>query len=143
MRPVQIAATFALLLAGDLASAADVAGPMVVSAPSDMETACASDGALGRIKSRFAWAERTQWRRGFVIQEIGNPRPSGHRFAEPGLVKRDYCVADAVMTDGSAYPVFYTIEHGLGFVGIGTSVDFCLPGLDPWHVHDGDCRTVR
>ena len=47
------------------------------------------------------------------------------------------------MTDGSAYAVFYTIEYGLGFVGLGTGVDFCVPELDPWHVHDGYCRTVR
>ena len=47
------------------------------------------------------------------------------------------------MTNGSFYPVYYTIEHGLGFAGIGRYVDFCVPGLDPWHVHDGDCRTVQ
>jgi hypothetical protein len=52
-------------------------------------------------------------------------------------------MADAVMTDGSASPVYYVVEHGLGFVGLGSDIDFCVPGLDPWHVHDGDCRTVR
>jgi hypothetical protein len=107
------------------------------------EGACGATGALGRIKSRFAWAERNTWHRGFTIATIGNARPSGHPFAEPGLVKRDYCRADAVMTDGSAYPVFYVVEHGMGFAGLGRYVDFCVLGLDPWHVHDGDCRTVR
>jgi len=131
------------MLASSLAAAADQPSTMVVSAPSSAESACASGGVLGRIQSRFASAERTQWHRGFVIQAIGNPRPSGHRFFEPGLVKRDYCVADTVMTNGAPYPVYYTVEHGLGFAGLGTYVDFCLPGLDPWHVHDGDCRTVR
>ena len=116
---------------------------MVVSAPPAGDLACASADALARIQRIFAWAERTLWHRGFVMESIDNPRPSGHPYAEPGLVKRDYCVADSVMTDGSAHPVYYAIEHGLGFVGIGSDVDFCVPGLDPWHVHDGDCRTVR
>lgn len=143
MRMALILAASAFLLGGAPASAADASGPMVVSAPSDGEFACTHARALGRIQSRFAWAENSLWRRGFVIATIGNARPSGHPYAEPGLVKRDYCVADAVMTNGSSYPVHYTIEHGLGFVGIGVSVDFCVLGLDPWHVHDGSCRTVR
>jgi hypothetical protein len=115
---------------------------MVMSAPV-VDSACTSPNALARIKQIFAWADRNQWHRGFVISEIGNPRPSGHPYAEPGLVKRDYCLADSVMTDGTAWPVYYVVEHGLGFVGVGSDIDFCVPGLDPWHIHDGDCRTVR
>ncbi len=107
------------------------------------DAACANPGVLGRIKSRFAWAERETWRRGFVMASIGNPRPSGHHYAEPGVVKRDFCMADSVMTDGSVRPVYYVVEHGLGFVGIGRNIDFCVLGLDPWHIHDGGCRTVR
>ncbi len=98
---------------------------------------------LSRIKHRFGVSERTQWKRGFVIATIGNPRPSGHPFAKPGLVERDFCVADSVMSNGTSYPVFLIVEHRLGFVGLGNYVDFCVLGLDPWHVHDEACRTVR
>lgn len=143
MRHLKTAAFISLALSANLAIAADPSPLMVVSAPPMLETACNDAGALDHIVGRFAWAERTQWRRGFVIETIENPRPSGHPFAEPGLVLRDYCMADSVMTNGIASPVYYTIEHGLGFVGLGRNVDFCLPGLDPWRVHDGDCRTVR
>ena len=142
MLNLRIATLVPLALWANMAVAADVT-PMVVSAPGALPSACDDSGTLNRIVRRFGWAERTQWNRGFEIQSIDNPRPSGHRFAEPGLVVRDYCVADSVMTNGSFYPVYYTIEHGLGFVGIGRYVDFCVPGLDPWQVHDGDCRTVR
>ena len=48
-----------------------------------------------------------------------------------------------VMTNGDIRPVYYAVEHGAGFAGIGRYVDFCVLGLDPWHVHDGSCRTVR
>jgi hypothetical protein len=119
--------------------AADYApAPVVV-----QDAECMDAGAINRIIDRFAWAERTQWHRGFVIETISNPRPSGHPFAEPGLVHRDYCIADSVMTNGSLHSIFYTIERGLGFAGVGRNVDFCVLGLDPWHVHDGNCRTVR
>ena len=148
-----LAATLALIAGG--AEAADQpvthhANPLVVTAPPEAagdamaeEIACADPRVLNFIKRRFAWAEQYTWHRGFDIATIGNGRPSNHRFAEPGLVKRDFCTADAVMTDGRAHPVFYAIEHGLGFASIGMNVDFCVSGLDPWHVHDGDCRTVR
>jgi hypothetical protein len=142
MRPFSFAAILLTMLASGPVSAADFVSPAIVSAPA-AESACTSAGALFRIKHIFAWADRNQWHRGFVISEIGNPRPSGHPYAEPGLVKRDYCVADSVMTDGTAWPVYYVVEHGLGFVGLGSDIDFCVPGLDPWHIHDGDCRTVR
>lgn len=125
------------------ALAADYAAPMDAVAPPPGEVVCANANALARIERIFAYTERTLWHRGFVMESIGNPRPSGHPYTEPGLVQRDYCVADSVMTDGSEHRVYYAIEHGLGFVGIGDEVDFCIPALDPWRVHDGDCRTVR
>ena len=140
MRPFLSAAMLLIGLVSGPVSAADFTSPAIVTAP---ESECTSARALSRIKHIFAWADRNQWHRGFVISEIGNPRPSGHPYAEPGLVKRDYCVADSVMTDGTAWPVYYVVEHGLGFAGIGSDIDFCVPGLDPWHIHDGDCRTVR
>lgn len=143
MTAIRLTAALALLLGLGSANAADV---MVVQPPPAtmaMDSNCSDSGALREIKGRFAWAERHTWHRGFVMAELGNPRPSGHPFPEPGIVERDFCQADAVMNNGMPYQVFYVVEHGLGFVGIGSEVDYCVLGLDPWHVHDGDCRTVR
>jgi hypothetical protein len=143
MRIISALVIVAAFLIAPPSGAADLVAPVVVEPPSAVALACAEENALARIKKRFDWAERTQWHRGFTIDQIVNPRPSGHPFAEPGIVRRDFCAADTVMTDGNAYTVFYTIEYPLGFVGLGAGVDFCLPGLDPWHAHDGNCRTVR
>ena len=138
MRHLLFAALFAIT-AGASALAADMPssyGPIEANI-------CSRGDALDDIMGDFAWAERRQWHRGFVMQSLENPRPSGHHFNEPGLVKRDYCVADAMMDNGMQFPVYYAIEHGLGFVGLGSNVDFCVLGLDPWHIYDGHCRTVR
>lgn len=133
-----------LFLAPAVAQAADVASPLVIGAPAvAADTACSKPSVLARIKQRFAYAERTNWHRGFTIASIDNARPGHHPYAEPGIIERDYCIADTTMTNGGVYQVFYAVEHGVGFVGIGSYVDFCVLGLDPWHVHDGDCRTVR
>jgi hypothetical protein len=136
-------AALAAALLGAPALAADVSGPMVVSTQPADDVVCGHPGVIDHIMDNFAWSERTLWHRGFVMQSIDNPRPSGHPYAEPGLVVRDYCTADSTMSNGMQFPVYYAIEHGLGFVGIGSNIDFCVLGLDPWHVYDGYCRTVR
>ena len=138
IRPM-LAAAVALTVAGP-APAADVtvAPPAAV-----VDNVCADTSVLDRIIDRFAWAERNTWQRGFIIEALHNPRPSGHPYTEPGIIERSYCMADSVMTDGQFRTVYYAIEYGVGFASIGDYVDFCVLGLDPWHVHDEACRTVR
>ncbi len=136
---------WALVLAvGPAASqAADLPGPIAIRAPIQAASPCADANVLARIVERFAWAEQNTWHRGFAMASLANGRFSGHPFFEPGIVRRDYCVADSVMTDGSGRTVYYAIEYGVGFASLGNYVDFCVLGLDPWHVHDEACRTVR
>jgi hypothetical protein len=125
------------------AQAADTPPYVVEPVSEEIDAACADPFMLSRIKERFAWAERRTWRRGYVLEALYNPRPSGHPYAEPGLISRDYCMAEAMMSNGDIRTLYYAIEHGVGFAGLGRYVDFCVLGLDPWHVHDGACRTVR
>ena len=124
------------------AQAADLPGPIYV--PGNFEAdSCAAAPVLNAIVTRFAWAERNTWHRGYVIASLDNPRSSNHPYFEPGLIRRDYCMADSVMTNGEFRTVYYAIEHGVGFASLGNYVDFCVLGLDPWRVHDGACRTVQ
>lgn len=136
----------ALIVAGlfsGAAAAADLPGPILVPGALAVDGACASERVTGRIMARFDWAERRTWRRGFTMAALADPRPSGHPFVEPGIIERSYCMADATMSDGSMATVYYAIEYGQGFASLGNYVDFCVLGLDPWHVHDEACRTVR
>ncbi len=136
-------AAVALVLGTATAEAADLPGPVLISQPIESTDPCADTNVLEGIASRFAWAERNTWHRGFVIASIGNGRNSGHPYFEPGIVRREYCRADSVMTNGRNHTVYYAIEFGVGFASIGNYVDFCVLGLDPWHVYDEACRTVR
>ncbi len=77
------------------------------------------------------------------MTSLANPRRSDAGFFSPGLILRDYCVAESQMTNGLSPPVFYAIEHNVGFASIGSNVDYCVLGLDPWYVHNEVCRTVR
>lgn len=139
----RLLASLGFMVAAASVQAADLPEPIRISTPIQAENPCADTIVLERIMDRFAWAETKTWRRGFVMAFLGNARSSGHPYAEPGIVKREYCMADSVMTDTSRRTVFYAIEYGQGFASVGNYVDFCVLGLDPWHVHDEACRTVR
>ena len=143
MRRPGFLAAFALAIGTGSALAADMPGRVYVAGAIAADGACANEGVLGAIQGRFAWAERNTWHRGFVMDTLENARPSGHAYYEPGLIRHDYCMADSVMTNGSPHVVYFAIEYGVGFASIGNYVDFCVLGLDPWHIHDGACRTVR
>ena len=122
---------------------ADLPTRFVVNEPIKTENPCADLNVLTRMADRFAWAERNTWHRGFVMASLANGRTGEHSYFEPGIVHREYCRADSVMTNGRRHAVYYTIEFGQGFASIGNYVDFCVVGLDPWHVHDDACRAVR
>ena len=125
------------------ASAADLPDRIIIKQAIVTNNPCADPIVRKRIMERFAWAERHTWHRGFVMASLSNGRVGEHPFYEPGLIHREYCMADATMTNGSARTVYYTIEFGQGLASMGSYVDFCVLGLDPWRVHDEACRTVR
>ena len=131
------------LFGASFARAADLPGTIVMDEVIAVENPCADSHVLERILQRFEWAEVNTWHRGLSMVALANGRLSDHPYFEPGIIKRQYCRADARMSDESARTVFFAIEFGQGFASIGNYVDFCVLGLDPWRVHDEACRTVR
>ena len=107
------------------------------------EEACTAHRTLSKIKNKFAWAEHHTWRRGFVIETLENPRLRYDVFGGQSLIDHTHCRAEALMTDGRRWTVYYIVEKWGGFASIGTGVEYCVVGLDPWRIHDGYCRTLR
>jgi hypothetical protein len=138
-----VLAALSWVVAAGAARAADLPARIELDQAISVADPCGDPHVLERIMDRFAWAEAHAWHGEIIMASLGNGRQSGHPYAEPGIIKRDYCMADARMSDNEAFTVFFTIEHGQGFASIGNYVDFCVLGLDPWRVHDEACRTVR
>lgn len=128
------------------AEAADlrVAAPAATRPAPTVDAAdCGDEATLAKIVERFAWAEANTWHRGYVIERIEAPRLRYRNEDGPSMIRHRHCEARAVMTDGSARPVFYTVEERMGLASIGRGVTFCVLGLDPWHIYDSACRTLR
>lgn len=107
--------------------------------------ACADPGVLRFITNRFEYKAANYIRRDLSIYEIGRMQLSRYEpFNEyMSSVQREYCLADATLTDGSRRPLVYLIETPFGFAGVGRSIEFCIPGLDPWHVYGAACASLR
>ena len=127
----------------------DLLRPKLTNFPS-----CHAPKVLHEIVERFNEAEEDLWHRGLVMTSIGHareraeltePRPGEH---DPRLIPRRYCTATAVLNRTETHrahkrTVLYLIEGGQGFAGTHHEVFFCINGLDPWRVYDGNCEVLR
>lgn len=69
-----------------------------------------------------------------------------HRYLpwrENWRVARRYCGATAQLSDGRHRTIWYLIEDGMGFAGVGDNVEFCVSGFDRWMVNNGRCRVLQ
>ncbi|WP_348649868.1 hypothetical protein [Sinorhizobium sp. BG8] len=106
---------------------------------------CADPSVLGFITSRFGYKAVHYLQSDLSIYEIRRMRLTRQEPTNEYMssVARDYCHASVTMTDGSTRPLWYLIEHGWGFAGIGRNIEFCIDGLDPWHVYGAYCASLR
>ncbi|AFL49490.1 hypothetical protein ABIE78_004739 [Sinorhizobium fredii] len=129
--------------AANSAAAADYAEVPVVRHTYDIG-ACGNPSVLGFITRRFDYKAANYLHANLAIAEI---RELGQSRFEPRdythLVEREYCYGTAVMSDGVRRPLWYLIERPWGFAGVGSNVEFCIGGLDPWYVYGAHCSSLR
>ncbi len=143
MIPVRLIALSLSLACAGTAGAADTPAIGAASAAAEADSLCARPGVVSGVISRFNWAERNTFKRGFELAALANPRANPDPVLNVGVIPKRYCVAEAMMTNGMRTTAYYVVAMGQGLASIGNGLDFCLLGLDPWRVHDGECRTVR
>jgi hypothetical protein len=113
---------------------------------SDREAlACDDAGVLSRISARFRYqAIHVHHDNSLGIQSFEDVHQ--HRYLEKRgdrPIARRYCGAEVTLTDGRGRTLWYLIERGAGFVGIGDNVEFCISGFDRWNVYNNACRILR
>ncbi|MBN9071228.1 MAG: hypothetical protein J0H34_06395 [Rhizobiales bacterium] len=134
-----------LIAAALLAGGAVLALSGTASAHDRVARECGDPGILTRITSKFRYQVRHVPHLPDV--EIADfRRIHQHRHlpsSEKWPVARRYCGATALLSDGRKREVWYLIENGLGFAGMGDNVEFCVSGFDRWMVYNGRCRVLR
>lgn len=132
-----IAAAF--LTAGALLGAAGTA-----SAGDRTPRECEDSGILSRISEKFRYQVRNVPNLPDVeiseFRKIHQHRYLPYREDRP--IARRYCGATAMLSDGRKRSIWYLIEDGMGMIGIGDNVEFCVSGFDRWYVYNGRCRVL-
>lgn len=107
--------------------------------------ACAEGNVLSRIADRF----RHQVTHVPHLPDVGivdfrDIRQNRYlpAYADRPIARR-YCEATAYLSDGRRHPIWYLIEEGAGFAGMGTNVEFCMVAFDRWNVYNARCRVLR
>lgn len=143
-RPMLAALTGAFFMAmPQAAPAADLGAAPV--ARYDLYHPCGEARVLNRIMRRFDHQVRNV--PGLPLVSISAfDNIAEHRYL-PAIpdrpIARRYCNASVWLSDGNRRHIWYLIESGQGFAGIGDNVEFCVDGFDRWNVYDGHCRVLR
>lgn len=105
---------------------------------------CADGSVLSFIDQRFDYKASRYLQANLDI--LGFDRVSNTHVDyrdETHPIERVYCHAKVDMNDGRRRDLWYMIESGMGYAGLGERVRFCISGLDPWYVDGRQCRSVR
>jgi capsid protein len=139
-----LASIFCLAATYAPAGAADI----IASAPSYYEQApqaCGQDWVLSRIAGKFR--HQVTHVPNLPDVDLVDFRDIRQNRYEPAMsdseFTRTYCEATAYTSDGRRHALWYLIEDGAGFAGLGQNVEFCMVNFDRWKVYNGRCRVLR
>jgi len=105
--------------------------------------ACDDPGVLGWITSRFSEKEGGYWGSSLQIANFDHIGEAAYRLNGPDYIPRRYCSARATLNDGRMHEVTYFIGEGLGVIGFGYGVQWCVEGLDRNWAYAPNCRASR
>lgn len=105
---------------------------------------CAASGVVNSVVSRFDHYSHRYIGYPMTITAVEDIHERRiERMEKQYPVERRYCGASVVTSDGVRRKLWYLIERNFGFAGLGSSVEYCVSGLDRWHVHGAACKSLR
>lgn len=104
---------------------------------------CDNPTVLGKLHARFVERERDYWNSGLIIVGWQRVQEIGYRANGVDYIPRRFCKALAYMNDQKVREVSYQVGEGLGPIGIGWDIEWCMTGLDRNYAYGLDCRGAR
>jgi hypothetical protein len=99
--------------------------------------------ALGTVSDQFAEKEKRFWNSALQIVGYDNIHEKVLRPWQSNNIPRRYCTARAMVSDGVARTVVYSIIEDGAIAGTGTGVEWCVVGLDRDWAYNPACRSAR
>jgi len=99
--------------------------------------------ALSAISHQFAEKEGKFWNSALEITGYANVHEVAFRPWANDSIPRRFCTASAMLNDGRARQVHYSIIEDGGFAGFGSGVEWCVVGLDRNWAYNPSCRAAK
>lgn len=99
--------------------------------------------ALGTISQQFAEKESKFWNSALEITGYADVHQVAFRAWASNSIPRRFCTASAMLTDGRARQVHYSIIEDGGFAGFDSGVEWCVVGLDRNWAFNPSCRAAK
>lgn len=99
--------------------------------------------ALGTISSQFASKEGKFWNSPLEITGYADVHEVAFRPWASQSIPRRFCSAMAMLSDGRAREVHYSIIEDGGFAGFGSGVEWCVVGLDRNWAYNPACKAAK
>jgi hypothetical protein len=103
----------------------------------------ACESVLDTIAGRFAQKEGGYWNSALQIQGFDKVREIAFRPWAAESIPRRFCSARAMISDGIARDVHFSIVEDGGFAGYGAGVEWCVTGLDRNWAYNPRCRMAK
>ena len=101
------------------------------------------DWALPRIVHEFAEKESTFWNSSLQITGFSAVRETAFRPWQSDNIPRRYCSGEAMLNDGKARKVHFSIIEDGGFASYGNGVEWCVVGVDRNWAYNPACRAAK
>lgn len=101
------------------------------------------ESALSRVASDFRDKESTFWNSSLTITGFSNIHEIAFRPWQSDNMPRRYCTGTAMISDGKARTVNFSLIEDGGFAGYGEGVEFCVVGLDRNWAFNPACRAAK
>ncbi len=99
--------------------------------------------ALGTISQQFAEKEGKFWNSALEITGYADVHEVALRPWATNSIPRRFCTASAMLNDGRARQVHYSIIEDGGFAGFDSGVEWCVVGLDRNWAYNPSCKAAK
>jgi hypothetical protein len=104
---------------------------------------CDDPAVSEEIASRFARKESEYWHSDLTLDHFDRYHQIAMRPWGESFIPRRFCSARVLTSDGRYRSVSYAIAEGLGVIGIGWGVEWCVSGLDRNLAYAPACKMAR
>jgi hypothetical protein len=101
---------------------------------------CQSQAVLDAVAERFATKEGRFWNSPLQIVAFDQVRETAYRPWANDTIPRRFCRGAAMVSDGIARRVYYSIVEDGGMIGSGWGVEWCVDGLDRNMAYNPHCK---